>query len=124
MFRSQNYVTPHGQVDLSGLWTTRWPHYIDALSFFQHSFSRSLAEAVRFDDTLCEDAKRVSDDNYAAIVALSARQAFATFELTTGVGEDWKEDKEGVMAHLKEISSNGDMTVSLACYFCLGTWVC
>ncbi|BGP39357.1 hypothetical protein JCM10449v2_003295 [Rhodotorula kratochvilovae] len=105
-----NYVTPHGQVDLSGLWTTRWPHYIDALSFFQHSFSRTLAEAVRFDDTLREDAKRVSGDNYAAIVALSARQAFATFELTTGVGEDWKEDKEGVMAHLKEISSNGDMT--------------
>ncbi|GAA5819993.1 hypothetical protein JCM3770_006817 [Rhodotorula araucariae] len=105
-----NYVTPHGQVDLSGFWTTRWPHYTDAISFFQHSVSLSVAEASHFDRTLREDAKRVSGANYAAIVELSARQAFATFELTTGVGDDWKEDKEGVIAHLKEISSNGDMS--------------
>ena len=107
----QNYVTPDGQVNLSGAWTTRWPHYIDAISAFQSSASRALDEATRFDHTLREDARRVSGDNYAAIVELSTRQAFATFELTTGVDDDWKEDKEAVMAHLKEISSNGDMTV-------------
>ncbi|TNY20467.1 glutaminase GtaA [Rhodotorula diobovata] len=105
-----NYVTPDGQVNLSGAWTTRWPHYIDAISAFQSSASRALDEATRFDHTLREDARRVSGDNYAAIVELSTRQAFATFELTTGVDDDWKEDKEAVMAHLKEISSNGDMT--------------
>ncbi|GAA5925950.1 hypothetical protein JCM3775_005159 [Rhodotorula graminis] len=105
-----NYVTPKGQVSLSGAWTTRWPHYVDALSAFQLSASRALLEAARFDATLREDARRVSGDAYAAIVELSTRQAFATFELTTGVGDDWKEDRDEVMAHLKEISSNGDMT--------------
>jgi len=98
-------------VPLSGAWTTRWPHYVDALSAFQHSAPRALLEAAQFDKQLRTDARRVSGDAYAAIVELSTRQAFATFELTTGVGDDWKEDRDEVMAHLKEISSNGDMTV-------------
>ncbi|GAA5906567.1 hypothetical protein JCM5296_000291 [Sporobolomyces johnsonii] len=103
-----NYVTPHGQLALGGLWTTRFPHFRDAVSFFQRSFPRALAEARQFDAQVRCDAQRVSSDDYAAIVELSTRQAFATFELTTGVTPDWKKDQGGMMAFLKELSSNGD----------------
>ncbi|GAA6036100.1 hypothetical protein JCM8097_006615 [Rhodosporidiobolus ruineniae] len=103
------YITPHGQLPVSGLWTTRFPDYFDALVFFQSSAARHLSEAVRFDARLRADAQRISGDSYAAIVELSTRQAFATLEVTNGVTEDWKEDKEGgVFVTLKEISSNGD----------------
>ncbi|GJN89515.1 hypothetical protein Rhopal_002502-T1 [Rhodotorula paludigena] len=105
-----NFVTPEGQLDLSGLWTTRHSHYTDALSCFQSAWSAAFDEARKFDEKVRRDARRASGDNYAALAELSVRQAFATFELTTGVSEDWEEDKNGVMAHLKEISSNGDMT--------------
>ncbi|BGP31425.1 hypothetical protein JCM10296v2_003189 [Rhodotorula toruloides] len=105
-----NFVTPEGQIPLAGLWTTRFSRPLDAISYFQYSYPRTSREAARFDKQVRRDVKRVSGDNYAALVELSTRQAFATFELTTSVTEDWREDKEGVMAHLKEISSNGDMS--------------
>ncbi|GAA5935487.1 hypothetical protein JCM1841_003908 [Sporobolomyces salmonicolor] len=44
-----NYVTPHGQLVLRGLWTTRFPHFDDTVSTFQRSFPRALAEARQFD---------------------------------------------------------------------------
>lgn len=62
--------------------------------------------AAGFDDKIRKDAKAASGENYAAIVELSTRQAFATFELTVG------ETKDDIMGFLKEISSNGDMGVS------------
>ncbi|GAA6059794.1 hypothetical protein JCM10212_003689 [Sporobolomyces blumeae] len=105
-----NYVTPNGQITLEGLWTTVYPTPEDAVSAFQSSYSRNLREAVKFDSTLRQDALRVSGEKYASIAELSTRQAFATFEVTTGVGDDWSEDKERVMMWLKEISSNGDMS--------------
>ncbi|GAA5937164.1 uncharacterized protein JCM15063_002828 [Sporobolomyces koalae] len=105
-----NYVTPNGQISLEGLWTTRYPRFEDAITDFQLGYSRALTETKRFDAQIRKDAKRVSGDNYTTIVELSTRQAFATFELTTGVNEDWQEDKSQTMAWLKEISSNGDMS--------------
>ncbi|GAA5965640.1 hypothetical protein JCM21900_003045 [Sporobolomyces salmonicolor] len=73
-----NYVTPHGQLVLRGLWTTRFPHFNDA---------------------------RVPGNNYAVIAELSTLQVFATFELTTGVTQGCKEDLGG-MRRFKELSSN------------------
>ncbi|GAA5859784.1 hypothetical protein JCM8547_007026 [Rhodosporidiobolus lusitaniae] len=104
-----NYVTPSGALSLPGLWTPSFTDHLDALASFHHSYPQALAESIAFDSTLRADALRVSGEDYAAIVELSTRQAFATFELTTSVGENWKEDREGVMGWLKEISSNGDM---------------
>ena len=59
------------------------------------------------DAKIRSDAKRVSGDNYAAVVELSTRQAFATIEVTG-------ENEDDIMIFLKEISSNGDMSVSFA----------
>ncbi|GAA5829765.1 hypothetical protein JCM11251_007872 [Rhodosporidiobolus azoricus] len=103
-----NFVTPSGQLPLSGLWTTKYRNWRDAVTSFQKSASHTFNAATRFDVSLREDALRVSGESHAAIVELSTRQAFATFELTTGVSEDWKEDQNGALAFLKEISSNGD----------------
>ncbi|GAA6018449.1 hypothetical protein JCM11491_007002 [Sporobolomyces phaffii] len=105
-----NYVTPHGQVSLEGFWTTRFSRYEDAIAFFDLDYPRALSAAIRFDAQVRRDARRVSGDNYAAIVELSTRQAFATFELTTGVNDDYEVDNTKTMGWLKEISSNGDMS--------------
>ncbi|GAA5914563.1 hypothetical protein JCM6882_000420, partial [Rhodosporidiobolus microsporus] len=105
-----NFVTPSGQLALSGLWTTQFADNLDAVAAAQNAVSHSLDEAARFDANLRRDALRVSGENYAAIVELSTRQAFATFELTTGVNKEWEEDETSVLAWLKEISSNGDMS--------------
>ncbi|GAA5882719.1 hypothetical protein JCM16303_006560 [Sporobolomyces ruberrimus] len=105
-----NYVTPKGQVSLEGLWTTRFANSEDAIAFFQLDYPRALSEAKRFDAQIRRDAQRVSGANYASIVELSTRQAFASFELTTGVNEDYEVDETRMMGWLKEISSNGDMS--------------
>lgn len=99
-------------MNLEGLWTTRYPCHEDAIASFQLDYPRALSESKRFDAQIRKDAKRVSGDHYASIVELSTRQAFATFELTTGVNEDYQVDPTRTMAWLKEISSNGDMSVS------------
>ncbi|ORY78924.1 glutaminase GtaA [Leucosporidium creatinivorum] len=98
-----NYVTPDGQVDRNGYWTTRFHGPHDAISFWVGDYDHAIKDAVAFDKKLRKDAIAVSGENYAAIVELSTRQAFATFEITVG------EKKDDVMAFLKEISSNGDM---------------
>ncbi|GAA5904751.1 uncharacterized protein JCM6883_003893 [Sporobolomyces salmoneus] len=105
-----NYVTPHGQVSLNGLWTTRYARQKDAIAFFQLDYPRALSASKRFDAQLRKDAQRVSGDHYASIVELSTRQAFASFELTTGVNDEFEVDESKSMAWLKEISSNGDMS--------------
>lgn len=102
----QNYVTPKGQVNRQGFWATRFSSIYDVVAFFVKDFSTAVQSSYQLDATIRTDAKRVSGDNYAAIVELSTRQAFATFELTVGDRED------DMMAFLKEISSNGDISVS------------
>lgn len=106
-FSMQNYVTPEGQVNRDGYWTTRFHTSHDAISYWVKDYDHAIADAVSFDEKLRKDAIAVSGENYAAIVELSTRQAFATFEITVG------ETKDDVMAFLKEISSNGDMGVSV-----------
>jgi hypothetical protein len=108
---AQNYVTPHGQVDRDGYWTTRFHTSHDAISYWAKDYDHAIVDAIAFDKKLRKDAIAVSGENYAAIVELSTRQAFATFEITVG------ETKDDVMVFLKEISSNGDMGVSFGALF-------
>lgn len=101
-------MTRDGQVDRDGYWTVQYSSSHDAISHWAQDYRSSLEVAITFDKKLRKDAIAVSGENYAAVVELSTRQAFATFELTVG------ENKDDVMAFLKEISSNGDMGVSSA----------
>lgn len=107
----QNYVTPQGQVSRRGYWSSHFPTSRHAVSFFLADHSQATKNALDFDTKVRADAERVSGDNYAAVVELSTRQAFATLEVT-GEGED------DVLIFLKEISSNGDMSVSFLLSCC------
>ncbi|KAK4694522.1 hypothetical protein P7C70_g8718, partial [Phenoliferia sp. Uapishka_3] len=98
-----NYVTPEGQVSRRGFWSSHFPTWRHAVSFFLSDHSSAVKNAIKFDSELKSDAERVSGSNYSAIVELSTRQAFATIEIT-GEGDD------DVLVFLKEISSNGDMS--------------
>lgn len=73
-----------------------------------------MFESLLFDSNLRRDARLASGSNYSAIVELSTRQSFATFELT-----EHSQDENGVMGFLKEISSNGDCSVIFIFLFLL-----
>lgn len=105
---AQNYVTTTGQVNRRGFWATRFRKSHDAIAFWVRDFTSASRTSDKLDAQIRKDAKRVSGEAYAAIVELSTRQAFATFEIT--INED--DDESDVMGFLKEISSNGDMSVS------------
>jgi hypothetical protein len=89
-----------------GFWTSRFSSTRDLIAFHLQDYAESLLNATLLDSQLRQDAERLSGSSHAAIVELSVRQAFATFELTVG------DDPTDVLAFLKEISSNGDMSVS------------
>ncbi|KAK4057768.1 hypothetical protein OIO90_000987 [Microbotryomycetes sp. JL221] len=99
-----NYVTEDGQKTRRGFWAIKYEHKRDAIAFWIRDYHQASIDASKLDQQIRKDAERVSGQAYAALVELSTRQAFATFELTVGETED------DVMAFLKEISSNGDMS--------------
>ena len=72
------------------------------------SYSDALATAQAFDAKLQSDASAVSDA-YAAICALSVRQAFGAVELTISKNEDGSWNTDDVLLFMKEISSDGNM---------------
>lgn len=98
-----SYITRQGQIPLKGLWTRYFSSSREAVVFFVNEFLSALAEALVFDAKVRRDARLASGSNYSAIVELSTRQSFATFELT-----EYSEGNGAIMAFLKEISSNGD----------------
>jgi len=78
----------------------------DVISFFLGDFFNANSSANNLDARVQNDASALSDD-YAAIVAISARQAFGATELTIGSGPD------DIMMFMKEISE-WSSTVTLA----------
>ncbi|KAL1661466.1 hypothetical protein GGF50DRAFT_117933 [Schizophyllum commune] len=80
----------------------------DMISSFLSSYSDALATAQAFDAKLQSDASAVSDA-YAAICALSVRQAFGAVELTISKNEDGSWNTDDVLLFMKEISSDGNM---------------
>lgn len=102
-------MTPSGQRNREGYWTTAFGSSRDAVATWTREYPEAFKNATLFDETVKKDAKQVSGNNYAALAELSVRQAFATFEITVG------SEPDDVMAFLKEISSNGDMSVSSGC---------
>lgn len=101
----QQYVTREGMVPLSPIYGRGG--VVGLSSQVLELYPRLRMECSAFDRLLHDEASRVGGQKYAAIVALSARQALATFELArppafANTHEPW--------AFLKEISSNGDMS--------------
>ncbi|EMD40769.1 hypothetical protein CERSUDRAFT_111353 [Gelatoporia subvermispora B] len=77
----------------------------DAIAFFMQDYSGASSRAAALDSKINTDASAVSAD-YAALVALSVRQAYAAFEITISKDSSGQFNTSDVMAFMKEISSS------------------
>ncbi|KAJ6452366.1 DUF1793-domain-containing protein [Mycena vulgaris] len=78
------------------------------ISAFLSDFSAALSRAQAFDTKVQTDASKISAD-YAAIVALSIRQAFAATELTLSKTSTGAFNTSDIILFMKEISSDGNV---------------
>jgi len=69
-------------------------------------YGAALTRANELDSKVRTDAETISSD-YADIVELSIRQAFAATEITIIRNEDGSWNTDDVLMFMKEISSNG-----------------
>jgi hypothetical protein len=75
------------------------------ISFFLNDYSKALATANTLDKRVETDAGKISAD-YAAIVALSVRQALAATELTISKGRNGQWNTSDTMYFMKGASVN------------------
>ncbi|KAJ6539470.1 hypothetical protein B0H19DRAFT_1213411 [Mycena capillaripes] len=78
------------------------------ISSFLGDFSPALSRANTFDSKVQTDASKISAD-YAAVVALSIRQAFAATELTLSKTSSGAFNTSDIILFMKEISSDGNV---------------
>ncbi|KIJ70073.1 hypothetical protein HYDPIDRAFT_23218 [Hydnomerulius pinastri MD-312] len=79
-------------------------------------YSNALTSAQDFDQRVHSDASTYSS-NYAALAALSVRQAFGALELTISASSDGSWNKSDVLMFLKEISSDGVCLPGTSCSY-------
>jgi len=96
---------------LPPLWKSYFPVWQDMVAFFHRDFPQASVRADKLDDKIASDARRAGGDQYAALLALSLRQAYAGTELVSRNGKPW--------AFLKEISSSGNMSTIDVTYPCM-----
>ncbi|HVV25271.1 MAG TPA: DUF5127 domain-containing protein, partial [Pseudonocardiaceae bacterium] len=87
---------------LNPLWTKYWSTWQAMVSFCHGDYPSAVRRATALDGTVDRDARAAGGDRYAALCALSVRQAFGGTELVVKDGEPW--------AFLKEISSDGNVS--------------
>jgi hypothetical protein len=75
------------------------------ISFFLSDYRSALQRAIAFDSKVAADAAEIST-NYAAVVALSIRQAFAATEITISKAVDGSWNTTDVMVFLKGQASH------------------
>ncbi|KAG8808169.1 hypothetical protein FRC17_004075 [Serendipita sp. 399] len=102
------YIIEGGSTqDRSAYYWSVYSSVSDMISEFLNDYPNALSRANALDAKISADAAGVSS-NYASIVALSIRQAFATFEITISKKSDGSWDLEDTLVFMKEISSNGN----------------
>ncbi|OCH92944.1 DUF1793-domain-containing protein [Obba rivulosa] len=80
----------------------------DAIAFFMQDYSGASTRAQTLDNMISADASSISEQ-YAGLVALSIRQAFAAFEITISKDGSGQFNTSDVMVFMKEISSGGNV---------------
>ncbi|MFC1411597.1 glutaminase domain-containing protein [Streptacidiphilus sp. N1-12] len=88
--------------DLPPLWRSYWPTWQQMAASFHADASAAQTRTAAFDAKVRRDATAVGGAKYAALCALSLRQAYGGTELVSRNGEPW--------AFLKEISSDGNVS--------------
>lgn len=84
------------------------------ISDFLGDYSAALSRANTFDEKVNTDASKISSD-YASIVALSIRQAFAATEITISKTSSGEWNTSDVKMFMKEISSDGVRLITIDC---------
>ncbi|KZP32941.1 DUF1793-domain-containing protein [Athelia psychrophila] len=103
------YIIADGVIqDRSLCFWSAYKTVADAISDFLGGYSAALSTANTFDAKVQSDASAISDD-YAAIVALSIRQAMGGIELTISKNSDGSWNTNDTLVFLKEISSDGNI---------------
>ena len=81
------------------------------ISSFLPAYNDALTRAKAFDAKVQNDASAISTD-YASIVALSIRQAFAATEITVSKDSSGTFNTTDILLFMKEISSDGVSSIS------------
>ncbi|WP_371477373.1 glutaminase domain-containing protein [Kitasatospora sp. NBC_00315] len=87
---------------LPALWKTYWPTWQQMTAFFHTDAQDAQRRTAAFDRKVRQEATDAGGAKYAALCALSLRQAYAGTELVSRGGAPW--------AFLKEISSDGNVS--------------
>lgn len=105
------FASPHGLKDYAPLWKSYFSTALEMIYFHYQDYDHAVKVSQTLDDKIERDAYRVSKNhNYAAIAALSTRQALGGVvlaESSPGKIVDGKGSKP--LVFLKEISSDGNM---------------
>ncbi|WP_245687356.1 glutaminase family protein [Streptacidiphilus griseoplanus] len=87
---------------LPPLWRSYWPSWREMVAFFHADAETAAERTTALDRRVRREAVAAGGPKYAALCALSLRQAYAGTELVSRNGEPW--------AFLKEISSDGNVS--------------
>ncbi|MEY9964962.1 hypothetical protein ABIA33_003004 [Streptacidiphilus sp. MAP12-16] len=87
---------------LPPLWRSYWPTWQVMTAFFHADTAAATSRTAAFDAKVRREATAAGGAKYAALCALSLRQAYGGTELVSRGGEPW--------AFLKEISSDGNVS--------------
>ncbi len=96
---------------LPPLWKSYYPTWQAMVAAFHADFPAAVQRTGRLDQKIHRDATRAGGADYAALCALSLRQAYAGTELVSRNGRPW--------AFLKEISSDGNVSTIDVTYPCM-----
>ena len=100
----------------TGYFRHLYPNTINALSYFLDDYEDANTESVILDDQILIKSIEVSGQKYADIVTLSLRQAYGGIDLV--IPEDTL-DADGILAFIKEISSDGNANTVDVIFACL-----
>ncbi|KAF7790090.1 hypothetical protein EIP86_001040 [Pleurotus ostreatoroseus] len=103
------YIIANGAIQQRSLYF--WSEFSStaaAISSFLGDYSAALTRANAFDAKVQADASKISTD-YAAIVALSIRQAFGATEITISKNSNGGFNTDDILMFMKEISSDGNV---------------
>ncbi len=97
--------------ELPALWKSYFASWQAMVGAFHGDFGPAVVRAAALDARIKRDATRAGGPAYAALCAISLRQAYAGTELVSRDGKPW--------AFLKEISSDGNMSTVDVTYPCM-----
>lgn len=105
------YASPSGVKEYLPLWKSYFSTTLEMIYFHYQDYTHCVNVSAKLDSQIERDAYKVSrNENYAAIVALSARQAIGGIVLAESASERITDGKGSrPLVFLKEISSDGNM---------------